>query len=230
MPVALVLAAVLPPLLLGLGLLGGLWLARLLPRWLPAAQGGAAPAGEPASSKPSPAPLHSIHVVACTGTPLAAAASPSPSPRHLSYLGGRPPPSVALPPDYSDSLQSSPSASPISYSRRRGSVDLGPLMRAGASVLSQVMDDLETRSAIIRLMSDNVLPSPQVGCQRRVGWAGMCTKHSSGARTLPLPRTNACAPAACAATDQPVLFCAGRPGHPAQRGIGRDACGGGAHG
>ena len=180
----LAVAVALPIALLLLGLALGLALGRWLLPWLlarlrrgpPAPPAPAAEAGAAAAKASSSPRLLSVHVVAgaapqplpggaAPGLPPRLGSSRSPSPPHRP-----PPPVLALPSGAGsgDSPQPSPAATPLGQRRGRSSTELGRLMRAGTSVLSQVMEDLDTRSALMRLMSDGVtmLPSPQVGDAR----------------------------------------------------------------
>jgi hypothetical protein len=183
MSVLLVLVVVLPIVLLGVGVSLGLGLAR----WIYGRRQAAAGTEGMAVKQPkqaSESALLAVHVVASAGTPAApvlvalqdrqpsntgtGTLSPTLSSQRLSPPGGSS--TILGLADFAadsplPSPAASPTASPLGYHKRGPSLELGRLMRAGTSVLSQVMDELDTRSAIMRLMSDgvNVLPSPQVG-------------------------------------------------------------------
>lgn len=178
MSALLVVAIVLPVVLLCLGVACGVGLDRLLPRLL-ARLRGQAPDSEAALQLEGKAAqqLQTVHVVAsCTSPPCSVQAAVLQSPRS-SPLRPASRLTVTLPGSGGNSLQGTPSTSPISATKQRSSHELGRLMRAGTSVLSQVMDELDTRSAIMRLMSDGVqmVPSPQVCCccclWQRLGWS-----------------------------------------------------------
>lgn len=159
------------------------WLARLLGRGSGSTNDpeAATPALEMAVVATRPAavktraagedpPLHSIHVVASTPSLLPSGWEPASQRNSFIFTSGAATPLRSGPVtrpgtaggigggiriDSPLAVRASPFSQPLMH-RRTPSREVGHLVRQGASALSQVMDEWDTRSALCRLVSDGL--------------------------------------------------------------------------
>lgn len=190
-----VLLAVLPPLLLLLGIAAGaalatygrLWLKRLCGRSgsysNDASDPEAAAADVPAAKRPvavktcaaaEEQPLQTIHVVASAPSLLPSGWDPTSRRSSFVFTSGAATPlhgalasrlgAAAGGTDSPLAVRASPFSQPLLH-RRTPSREVGLLARAGGSALGHVMEEWDTRSALVRLVSDglNAPPSPAHG-------------------------------------------------------------------
>ena len=171
LPVALLLLGV--AIGVALSMWGRRMLTRVLGRGQPALEQALpvkAGTAKAAAATKAEVPLHSIHVVASTSSLPAWEVGPS-QPTSFIFPSGTVTPHRLMrargrgddPPGADSALggRASPFSQPTMH-RHTPSRDAGELVRAGASALSQVMDEWDTRSALYRLVSDGLnLPSPQ---------------------------------------------------------------------